>query len=170
MIQKEHQHIQNAKHNLQIVLIAENIRTPENVGMMMRLSDAFGVAKIYFVGKHELELTTKIKRASRNTYKTMNYTFERDGKEQIKKLAEEGYQSISLEITEKSEPIQNIKLHPHKKILLVVGSERKGVSEELLQLCQYHYHIPMYGNNSSINVVNALSIGLYKITEKVSAE
>lgn len=75
MIQKEHENIENNKHNLQIVLIAENIRTPENAGMIMRLSEAFGVNKIYFAGEHSIDLTTKVKRASRNTYKNMNYEF-----------------------------------------------------------------------------------------------
>lgn len=165
MTQKDHEHINNAKHDLQIVLIAENIRTPENVGMMMRLADAFGVGKIYFVGEHSLDLTTKVKRASRNTHKTMDYDFVTDGLNQIEKLREFGYHPIALEITEKSEPIQNLRMQNRKKILIIVGSERQGVSEKLLQLCENHYHISMFGDNSSINVVNALSIGLFKITE-----
>lgn len=165
MIQKEHEHIKNAKHDLQIVVIAENIRTPENVGMIMRLSEAFGVEKIYFIGEHSIDLTTKVKRASRNTYKTMDFDFVADGSNQIQKLIDVGYHAIALEITEISEPLQNLRIDAQKKILMIVGSERQGISEDLLQFCKSHYHIPMFGDNSSINVVNALSIGLFKIIE-----
>ncbi|ADR21854.1 hypothetical protein MATR_05130 [Marivirga tractuosa] len=165
MIQKEHEHIENTKHDLQIVLIAENIRTPENLGMIMRLSEAFGLEKIYFVGEHAIDLTTKAKRASRNTYKTMDYEFVVDVKKQFSQLLEVGYHAIALEITKFSEPIHNLRINNQKKVVLIIGSERQGISEELLQFCQNHYHIPMFGGNSSINVVNALSIGLFKITE-----
>ena len=168
MIQKEHSHIQNGRHDLEIVLIAENIRTPENVGMIMRLSDAFGVAKIYFIGDHAIDLTTKVKRASRNTFKTLDYEFGGEGLSQIQELTKSGYQAIALEITDRSKLIQNLNSNGLDKVVLVIGSERQGVSEHLLKLCKNHYHIPMYGENSSINVVNALSIGLYKLTESAS--
>ncbi|WP_296620073.1 TrmH family RNA methyltransferase [Marivirga sp.] len=165
-IQLSHHEFNSASIEHQIVLIAENIRTPENVGMIMRLSEAFGVEKIYFVGDHTVELTTKVKRASRNTYKTMHYEFNLDGIKEIEKLKNSGYHAIALEITNRSIPIQNFNADQYKKMVLIVGSERQGISEEMLQLCQSHYHIPMFGENSSINVVNALAIGLYKVTEK----
>ena len=164
-MQKTHHSTINTKHSISIVLIAENIRTPENVGMIMRLSEAFGVEKIYFVGAHAIDFTTKVKRASRNTYKMVNYEFALEGQGIVTELMESGYGSIALEITDRSESLQEYKEEALQKIALVIGSERQGISEELLQLCQYHYHIPMFGKNSSINVVNALSIGLYKMTE-----
>lgn len=165
MIQKTHERIQNTQHSLEIVLMAENIRTPENVGMMMRLSEAFGVQKIYFVGTLSLELSTKVKRASRNTFKTMKYEFGVEGTEKLEQLIDSDYHAIALEITDRSTPISTITTSAGQKIVVIVGSERQGVSEELLQQCENHYHIPMFGDNSSINVVNALAIGLYKLTE-----
>jgi len=164
-MQKSHYETKNAKHDCSIILIAENIRTPENVGMIMRLSEAFGVEKIYFTGEHAIDLTTKVKRASRNTYRTMNYEFVTEGEKALTMLTERGYHSIAIEITDRSESFQHFSPGKYKNIAMVVGSERQGVSEEMLQLCHDHYHINMFGENSSINVVNALAIGLYKVTE-----
>jgi len=166
MIQKEHEHVKNENHDLSIVLIAENIRTPENVGMIMRLAEAFGVQKLYFTGENAINLTTKVKRASRNTYKTVKSEFGVEGSQTIVQLTKSGYHTIALEITNRSEPLQKLRKVNFKKLALVIGSERHGISEELLQLCQNHYHISMFGENSSINVVNALAIGLYKVTER----
>jgi tRNA G18 (ribose-2'-O)-methylase SpoU len=165
-IQQSHHEFKSVPIEHKIVLIAENIRTPENVGMMMRLSEAFGVEKIYFVGDHAVELTTKVKRASRNTYKTMDYEFGLNGLKILESLMSSGYHSIALEITDRSKPIQNFQSEKYKKMVLIVGSERQGISEGMLKISQSHFHIPMYGKNSSINVVNALSIGLFKLTEK----
>jgi len=165
MIQKTHQETGNSTHDINIVLMAENIRTPENVGMIMRLSEAFGVNKIYFSGEYTIDLTTKVKRASRNTYRTMNYEFVTEGEKTLSMLRERGYHSIAIEITNRSTPFQKFRSGKYKNMVLVIGSERKGISEEMLQLCQDHYHINMFGENSSLNVANALAIGLYKITE-----
>lgn len=167
-IQQSHHEYKSASIEHQIVLIAENIRTPENAGMIMRLADAFGIQQIFFVGDQTIELSTKVKRASRNTYKTVNFHYIALGTEIISDYTKEGFTAIALEITNSSKPLSTFEAKKHQKLVVIVGGERQGVSETLLKLCTEHYHIPMFGKNSSINVVNALSIGLYKITENQS--
>lgn len=154
----------NKEHLFTIVLIAENIRTPENLGMIMRISEAFAVEKIYFAGSAHTELTTKAKRTSRNTFKTMQYEFCEDGQSPLTLLKQSGYSTLALEITENSVGINTFRTEKNK-FALVVGSERRGVSAQLLDLCDHHLHISMFGDNSSLNVVNALSIALYEITK-----
>lgn len=167
-MQQSHHEFKSAPIEHQIVLIAENIRTPENAGMMMRLADAFGIQQIYFVGDNAIELSTKVKRASRNTYKTVNFQYIADATEIVTDFTKEGFTPLALEITNSSKPLKAIKTEKNQKFVVIVGGERQGVSENLLELCNEHYHIPMFGKNSSINVVNALAIGLYKITENHS--
>ncbi len=169
-IQQSHYEFKSAPIEHQIILIAENIRTPENAGMMMRLSDAFGIQQLFFVGEHALGLSTKVKRASRNTYKTVNFQYIADATEIISDFTKEGFTPIALEITNSSKPLKAFEAKINQKLVVIVGAERQGVSENLLKLCTEHYHIPMFGKNSSINVVNALAIGLYKITEIQSGE
>lgn len=164
-IQQSHHEFKSAPIEHQIVLVAENIRTPENAGMMMRLADAFGIQQIFFVGDYSVELSTKVKRASRNTYKTVSFRYVKDATKIITDFIKEGFTTIALEITSSSKPLKAIKAKNIQKFVVIVGGERQGVSEDLLKQCAAHYHIPMFGKNSSINVVNALAIGLYKITE-----
>ncbi|WKK77355.2 TrmH family RNA methyltransferase [Marivirga salinae] len=164
-IQKSHHEYKSASIEHQIVLIAENIRTPENAGMIMRLADAFGIQQLFFVGEHAVELSTKVKRASRNTYKTVNFQYIADATEIVTDFTNEGFTPIALEITNSSKPLKAFKAKKNQKFVVIVGGERQGVSETLLKMCTEHYHIPMFGKNSSINVVNALAVGLYKITE-----
>ncbi len=170
MLQLDHNHYKNNIHSLSIVLIAENIRTPENAGMMIRLADAFGIQQLFFVGDHSIELSTKVKRASRNTYKTVNFQYIADATEIVTDFTKEGFTPIALEITNSSKPLKAFEAKKNQKFVVIVGGERQGVSEILLKLCTEHYHIPMFGKNSSINVVNALAVGLYKITENHSVE
>jgi len=162
--QKTHALTQNSKHNLDIVVIAENIRNPENLGMILRVSEAFGAGKVCFVGSKSVEFTTKAKRASRNTHNTIAFDFYENGKNLLIEHKEEGFEILALEITSNSKSIESFEIERSKKLALIVGSERNGISEELLEEVDATYHIEMFGQNSSLNVVNALSIALYQVT------
>jgi len=52
-------------------------------------------------------------------------------------------------------------------LTLVVGNETKGVSKEVLDLCDQIVEIPMWGVNKSLNVMVSLAIVLYKVMESV---
>ncbi len=163
-IQQTHHEFKGAPVKQEIVLVAENIRTPENMGMIFRVAEAFGVLRIIFTGSHGIELSTKAKRTSRSTYQRISYSFEENTINGLLSLQKEGFFNIALEITNNSQSIQNFRFSDYNKIALVIGSERKGISETALEIIPEAVHIPLYGENSSINVVSALSIALQEIT------
>lgn len=84
----------------------------------------------------------------------------------IEHLKQNGYQIISLEITHSSQPIHTFNISRKKPIALVVGNENFGVSEQILKQSEA-IHIEMYGQNSSMNVVQATSIALYELTKQL---
>jgi TrmH family RNA methyltransferase len=49
--------------------------------------------------------------------------------------------------------------------LLVMGSEGRGLSEELASACKSMVHIPMKGGAESLNVATATAIMLYEIVK-----
>ena len=53
-------------------------------------------------------------------------------------------------------------------IVLIIGNENHGVSDDLLRQSDIVLHIEMYGNNSSMNVTHAAAIALYELTKKMS--
>ena len=50
---------------------------------------------------------------------------------------------------------------------MIVGNENFGISESVLKKVDQTVHITMYGNNSSMNVVQATAIGLYVLTKQM---
>lgn len=164
-LQKSHEAVKNAHHKLEIIVVAENIRTPENLGMIMRVSEAFAVSKIFFVGTKGVAFTTRAKRASRNTHTLNNFEFLDAGVDLLRTFKEANAEVIALEITHNSMPIHQMKFNGKQPIVLLIGSEREGISEPLLQLADCATHIQMYGLNSSLNVTNALSIALHELVK-----
>jgi tRNA G18 (ribose-2'-O)-methylase SpoU len=50
---------------------------------------------------------------------------------------------------------------------LIIGNENFGLSKTVLDQCHDVLHIEMYGQNSSMNVVQATSIALYELCKQL---
>ena len=166
MKQLNHNEIQNKQGKFPVTIICDEIRTPENIGMCFRISESFGVEKIYIHENSAPLENKKIQRTARNTIQHVNSSRYSDLNILIKQLKSEGNIIIGLEITDTSQAIKNFDFAPHHKIVLILGSERNGISE--VSLLDKSIHIPMHGQNSSMNVVHSLSIALYEITNQIN--
>ncbi len=168
MKQLTHYDIDNKQQQFPITIVCDAIRTPENIGMCFRISESFGVAKVYF---HENSPTTEnsiVKRTARNTIEQIPYESYSDFEGLIQQLKKEGNTVIGIEITDKSVSIQDFDFTEHKNIVLLLGSERNGISE--ISVIDHAVAIPMFGRNSSMNVVHSLAITLYEITNQLQKE
>jgi len=155
------------KNQFAIILVTDNVTRPANVGSIFRIADAFGVERL-ILGGSTIELNRKVWNTSRASEKVVNFEQIENSQDVIKNFKKEGYSVICLEITKNSKSISEIQLENNQKIVLVVGSERYGIQHEILTCADSVYHIPMYGQNSSMNVAQATSIALYEITKLFS--
>lgn len=150
-----------------ITVICDEIYFQQNIGSIFRICDAFGVEKIIFTGKNFVFSERKINKTSRNTHKQVDYEIFLDKQEVIHQLTETDCNIIAIEITSSSKPLQDIKADLNNKpLVIIIGSEIYGVSNDFLNITSNSYHITMFGKNSSMNVVQSLSIALYEITKK----
>lgn len=165
MKQLTHYEINNVTPKIELIVISENIRTPENVGMLLRVAEAFGAKSVYLIGDSPNLTNKKVLRTARSSNKNLNVIFFKDSKNSIQQLKKDNYYLIGLEYTNNSIEINKIEINNHHKIALFVGAERFGLTKQTLEQLDIVTHINLFGKNSSINVVNALAIALYKITE-----
>ena len=165
MKQLTHFEVKNKVLLQELIIVSENIRTPENVGMLFRVSEAFGVKKVFLVGESPNLENKKVLRTARSTEKALEIRTFKDASEIISKLKAEKYQLIGLELTNNSISLHKSKISKQEKIALFIGAERFGLSPETLNKLDIFVHIDLFGKNSSINVVNALAIALYEITK-----
>ena len=54
-----------------------------------------------------------------------------------------------------------------KPACLIIGNEKTGVSEKLIEIADFSLHLPMNGINTSINVATATSVVLYDLYFKI---
>lgn len=164
--QLEHQEINNQQHQFPLVLVCNAIASPENVGMLFRISEAMGVQKIFLCGNTPTPEHKKVQKTSRSTEKYIPYTYAAHALPLIQKLKSEGYTIIALEVTNDSQVLSQVDFTNYEKIALIPGNEQHGVAAEILEETERCIEIPMYGKNTSINVVNAVSIALYEVVKQ----
>lgn len=150
-----------------VLLLCDGVNSPANIGSLLRVADSFGVQKVIF-GNVSVDLTSpRLKRTARSTQNHISIEGNIPTIEALQKLKTLGYTLIALEITDKSIAIDQFNFLNLKGIVLVIGDENLGVSEEVLKECEAQVHITMYGKNSSMNVSQATSVALYEITKQL---
>jgi tRNA G18 (ribose-2'-O)-methylase SpoU len=169
-IQLNHSDHRAAHAKCRLCYLANDVDVPMNVGSFFRIADALGVERIYLAGSSCVPPNPKIKKTSRSTEKYVAFSYSDDAGALAAQLKADGYKIVSLEITSNSISIEDFKVSPGERICLVLGSEDKGVCQQLLDLSDATIHIPMRGTNSSMNVASACAIATYQITRMLCHE
>ena len=165
-MQLNHHNSNFKKQKHPITLVCDNITNAPNIGSLFRVADAFGIEELIFCGKN-VSLGKRMTKTSRSTEKYVTYNIEHHINDVVLNLKANGYYILALEITENSQDLSQFILDTKQPIALILGDENFGVSDEILKLSDVVLHINMYGNNSSMNVVQATSIALYEITKQL---
>jgi len=166
-IQLNHSAHKMSAEKYSLSLLVHDVTVPMNIGSIFRIADALGVEKIYLTGHSLIPPNSKINKTSRSTEKYVPYIYEKDPIRILQNLKSVGYKIVSLEITTASVAIEKFDAYPDDKICLILGSESSGVSQQLLNESDACVHIPMLGNNSSMNVATACAIAVYELTKKL---
>lgn len=163
---KEHE---AAQIKFPLILMTDNLMGEANIGSLFRLADAFSIEKIIFCGSPVNLNSNRLKRTARATIQNVDFEYYKEAVEAIERYTSLGYQPYALEITADSRPLDSINFEKEKKILLIAGNERHGISNQLLEKIGSRIHIKMFGRNSSMNVAQATGIALYEITKTLPA-
>ena len=151
-----------------ITLVCDNINNAPNIGSMFRVADAFNIEQLIFCGD-DISLGKRMTKTSRSTEKYVNHKIELSIEAVVENFKKNNFYIIALEITEKSIELNQFQLETNKPLVLILGDENFGVSDAILKQCDAVVHINMYGNNSSMNVVQATSIMLYELTKQLNS-
>ncbi|MEM0994551.1 MAG: TrmH family RNA methyltransferase [Bacteroidota bacterium] len=145
-------------HRHPIALLLDQVQDERNVAAMLRLADAARLEKVFLYQQaaHQWK-GKKLERIARSTQKYVSF----EQIDTIESLVAD-YHFLAVEITDQSVAYHQYQ-PPNKKLLLILGNEKYGVSKELLELSQAAVHIPMYGINTSMNVAMSAAIVSYHL-------
>lgn len=146
-------------------MVVDNLRSLYNIGSIFRTSDAILVEKILLCGISGKPPNKEIEKVALGAVDTVPFEYFEKVGDAVKKLKDEGYQIVALELTKQS---VNYREAGYKnKLALVVGNEVDGVSDEVLSMCDMAVEIPMRGRANSLNVATAFAVVAYEIYDKI---
>jgi 23S rRNA (guanosine2251-2'-O)-methyltransferase len=150
-----------------ITIICDNVLDTYNIGAIFRLADAVAAEKVYLCGATETPPNPKIKKASVSTWKWVDWEYASNTASLIKNLKFKipNLKVIVVEQSKKSIPLASLKTT--FPIAVVVGNETYGVTQDVVDLADVVVELPMYGINTSLNVMVSCGIVLYKLIEQM---
>lgn len=146
------------------ILWCENISDPGNMGTLIRTAIAFGFNNIIYSGSTADPFSPKVVRSSVGSVfgiKLLNNS----NKEILTMLKEHGYKIAAADIN--GENIEKLleKNKNFSKLVLAIGSEAHGLSNEILDEADYKIKIEHSENVESLNAAVAGSIIMNRLAE-----
>ena len=141
-----------------LLLVAEDLEKPGNLGTILRTADATGVDAVIVCGRKTDINNPNVIRASIGTLFFMPVA-EASTKETLHWLEEQGIQSLAA-VPGAEHHYTDVDLSGGTAI--VVGSEDEGLTGEWMKGATRKVAIPMRGKNDSLNVSTAAAILLYE--------
>jgi TrmH family RNA methyltransferase len=138
-------------------IILEGLQDPGNVGTIIRTAAAFGITRVLLTGGCADPYNPKTIRA------TMGAVFRQPvadtDLEGIKALKKQGVRLYGAALAPGSLDIREVSL---ESAAVAIGSEGRGLSEDLLALCDETIIIPMLPTSESLNAAVAASIVMWE--------
>ncbi len=147
-----------------IRVVLDGVTHLPNIGTMFRLCDAFRVERLYICGFDLVTSKHKLVKASTGTIAWVPWESGVDALTIVRRSKEAGYSIAAVELTDGSIPPHE--LNSNAPVCLVLGAERDGVSEAVIDLADQCIEIPTDGVGGSINITTAAAIVLYEAARR----
>lgn len=152
---------------LPIVVLLDNVRSALNVGSVFRTSDALLIEKIILCGITAQPPHKDIRKSALGATESVEWEYSKNVVEAVETLKNDGYTIIAVEQADEKVWLQNFEAENDKKYAFIFGNEVKGVSNEVIPLCDYFLEIPQFGTKHSFNISVTCGMVLWEVFSKI---
>ena len=142
------------------ILMLDNITSTENIGSIARSMAGLGVNSYLVPSTSPHPYGRRSLRVSMGYMSYLKYHIYDDIFLSIDTLKKNGYKIFAAEVSENASQLFNVEVP--KKWVILMGHEGKGISQEILDVCDEVVSIEMQENVKSFNVAVAASLMMYQ--------
>ena len=146
-----------------IILALDGITDPHNVGAIVRSAEAFGCKGIIIPQRRSAGLTGTVAKVAAGALEYLPVSRVVNLNRSLEELKAKGFIVIGLS---GDGQLSISKFNEKAPLVLVVGSEDKGISLLTQKKCDFLLKIPLKGKTSSLNASVAAAISLFHLTTK----
>lgn len=149
------------KPKLPLVLVLDNVRSLNNIGSMLRTSDAFALQEVALCGITATPPSVEIHKTALGAEDAVDWTYYDDTLSAVLDLQARGFKVCALEQVHDSVPLQDFPVERHGRYAVVVGHEVDGVGQAVVDAADVCLEIPQFGTKHSLNVAVSAGIALW---------
>ena len=142
------------------LLVVDNLEDPQNLGQIIRTAECANITGILLPEHQSVQMTDTVLQVSQGAF--VHLPIYRCGNlhQQLRTLKKEGFWIIGVENSVNAKSWHQ--LDYKRKLVLVMGSEGKGIRPVIVKACDELITIPMQGKINSLNVSSATSAILFE--------
>ena len=142
------------------LLALDSLQDPQNVGSLLRTAEAVGVHGVILPSRRSVGITPAVSRASAGAVEHLRVSRVTNLVRTLGELKSQGVWVVGVEDRAGAQDYRTVSLN--MPLVLVVGSEGRGMRRLTAEKCDVLVRIPMRGRIGSLNVSVAGSILLYE--------
>ena len=146
-----------------LLLLLDGLEDPHNLGALMRTADAMGVHGILMPKRRTGPLTATVARTSAGAVEYVPVARIGNVAQTLKDLKTRGFWVVGADMEGREACYEADLTGP---MVLVVGSEGKGLSRLTKETCDFLVRIPMHGKINSLNASVAGAILMYEVMKQ----
>jgi 23S rRNA (guanosine2251-2'-O)-methyltransferase len=146
-----------------IIIIADGITDPHNLGAIIRTAEALGAQGLVIPQRRASGITSTVVKVAAGALESLAVSRVVNINRAMEDLKNAGFWIYGAAATA-AEPIDTVKFHP--ATVLVVGAEGDGLSLLTQQRCDVLVSIPLRGKTPSLNASVAAGMVLYEVTRQ----
>lgn len=138
-----------------LVVACPPMRSNVNLSRIVRAASCCGVRRMICCGTAKV-----LAKITRHTGDSIRIEVHRTLPSVLNRLRVEGFQLVGLEQATRAECLYSFRFA--RETVLVVGNERLGIQQEVLDLLDHAVEIPVYGLPYAHNAATATAMALYE--------
>jgi len=150
-----------------LTVVLENIHQEHNASAVLRSCDCFGIQNLHVIEKNNrYKVQRDIALGAGRWVDVFNYDQgEQPTRDCLLKLKDRGYKIVATTPHERDVTIHELPLD--QPVALVFGTEKKGISKEVVELADEFVRIPMYGFTESFNISVSAALALNILRQRL---
>lgn len=150
-----------------LVVVLDEIEDPHNLGSIIRTAEAAGAHGVIIPRHRAAGLTAAVARASAGAVAHLPVVQVPNLVQCIKTLQEAGAWVVGADAAAEQTAYQANLIGP---LVVVLGSEGKGIGRLLREHCDFLVRLPMFGKVGSLNVSVSAGVMLYEVIRQRQAK
>jgi 23S rRNA (guanosine2251-2'-O)-methyltransferase len=148
-----------------VIVVADGITDPQNLGSIVRTAEALGAQGIVIPQRRAVGITSIVLKVAAGALEHLPVARVVNLSRALGQLKEAGFWIYGT-MAEAEQSIHTVDFTDRRPVVLAIGSEGDGLSLLTQKGCDHLVSIPLKGKTPSLNVANAAAMCLYEISRQ----